>query len=446
MEIRCAELVALLKCTTDSIYFTRYIDGKGVFEIVSEAKARHYGLNFWDMVGKNDFDFLPEEEALKAAKDDHWVMENDKPIEDRIEELPHGIKSVSKYPWKNEQGEIIGVIGVSRDITKRVRIERQILDMLSIATHDMRDPLSSIGATVKLMIRGIYGTIDESVKKTLLDVHQRILGLENILRNYLSKSSLLNADIPEKEKFDLRQDIIDPILDELSPEIAAKGVLIDNRLGSIPGNRIMVNAHGNWLRIIYRNLINNAIKHGKGRIAFGVEEKDDHYRLNIFNNGPGVPLGEREKIFEKLHSKGSTGIGLFIVRNLIRKHGGDIWYEEAGESNPNFVFTLPKYKEEKMEKIVVEQKKEIHLAIWAYMLQMKGKKKLKEKDILKKISEDTGLEKNEIKGNLRGMIDKGVLMYSYGGGASSVEIPSEEYLKEKGLTEVLTPDDTDYTV
>lgn len=76
---------------------------------------------------------------------------------------------------------------------------------------------------------------------------------------------------------------------------------------------------------------------------------------------------------------------------------------------------------------------EIQEKIFAYMQQMKGKKKLKEKDVIKKIVEDTSEDKDTVKKALRAMIDVGRLMYSYGGGASSVEIPSEEYLKEKGL-------------
>lgn len=72
--------------------------------------------------------------------------------------------------------------------------------------------------------------------------------------------------------------------------------------------------------------------------------------------------------------------------------------------------------------------------IYAYMEKMKGKKKLKEKDIIKKIMADhEELDKNTVKTALREMINVGKVMYSYGGGASSVEIPSEEYLKEKGL-------------
>lgn len=71
--------------------------------------------------------------------------------------------------------------------------------------------------------------------------------------------------------------------------------------------------------------------------------------------------------------------------------------------------------------------------IFEFMQKMKGKKKLKEKDVLKAVSEETGEDKEVVKKALREMIDVGRLMYSYGGGASSVEIPSEEYLREKGL-------------
>lgn len=79
------------------------------------------------------------------------------------------------------------------------------------------------------------------------------------------------------------------------------------------------------------------------------------------------------------------------------------------------------------------EKDELKEKIFAFVQAAKGKKKLKEKDIIKGVSADTGADKDEVKKAMREMIDIGKLMYSYGGGASSVEIPSEEYLKEKGL-------------
>jgi len=76
---------------------------------------------------------------------------------------------------------------------------------------------------------------------------------------------------------------------------------------------------------------------------------------------------------------------------------------------------------------------ELQEKIFAFVQAAKGKKKLKEKDIIKGVSEAESLPGDEVKKAMRAMIDVGRLMYSYGGGASSVEIPSEEYLREKGL-------------
>ncbi|MEW6713524.1 MAG: hypothetical protein AB1306_00330 [Nitrospirota bacterium] len=79
------------------------------------------------------------------------------------------------------------------------------------------------------------------------------------------------------------------------------------------------------------------------------------------------------------------------------------------------------------------EEREIQKQIYDFSIKMKGKKKLKEKDIIKEVSASSGEDKEVVKAAMRALINDGLLMYSYGGGASSVEIPSDEYLKEKGL-------------
>lgn len=347
LKERCPEMMALLRHTEDSIFF-KDMDGRFVF--VSEAKAGRAGVGWEEMIGKTDFDFLPEEEAQHCREDEIFIMETGESIIDKEESLTRsdGNKSwvsVSKFPWKDIDGEIIGVVGISRDISERKKLEKHILQMLSIATHDMRGSIVSISATIKLLSRGSYGKISGSVKQTLLDVFNRMNNLERIVGEYLAKSSLMNSDkIGKKEMLDLRQDIIDPILSDFSQEIGEKNISIDNELGGIPGNRILVKANKNWLSIVYRNLISNAIKHSclGCTIAFGFEEPDDHYRLNVYNSGPPVDPLKIEKIFEMFESESSTGLGLPIGREIMRKHGGDLWYEETSDGHPNFIFTLPK--------------------------------------------------------------------------------------------------------
>ena len=153
-----------------------------------------------------------------------------------------------------------------------------------------------------------------------------------------------SREIGRKETLDLREDIIDPILGEFSQEIERGEIQIDNRLGGIPGNKILVSANRNWLGIVYRNLLSNAIRYTPkgGTIAYGFEDKGDMYRLNVFNNGRSIPEDKRKSIFEMFESELSSGIGLPVIRELVRRHGGDLWCEESPDGHPNFVFTLPK--------------------------------------------------------------------------------------------------------
>ena len=87
-------------------------------------------------------------------------------------------------------------------------------------------------------------------------------------------------------------------------------------------------------------------------VFFGCEDHGRHYRLNAYNSGETVPEEHRDKLFTKFGRIGSadgnatagTGLGLYRVREIIRRHGGDIWYE-ASQTGSNFVFTMPKTKQ-----------------------------------------------------------------------------------------------------
>jgi PAS domain S-box-containing protein len=336
---------ALMQSVPDFVYFK---DVHGRFVSVSNTCALYLNTSINAMIGKTDYDFFPKEQAEEIFIEDKRIMESKEPIKDKIEKRmsPNGKEawiSVSKAPWENDRGEIVGIIGVCREVTERIEREKHVLDMVSIATHDMRGPLISIGSMVKLIIRGAFGSIDESVKVTLFDISARITRLEKLVGEYLCKSSLMNVKMPEKEYLDLRQDIIDPILDEFLSEIEDNKISIDNRLGAIPGNKVIIKAKAQWIKIVYRNLMRNAIKYSpSGQIAFGFEDKGDHYRLNVYNSGPPVPPEKRAEIFEKFESKDSTGLGLAISRDLIVKHGGNMWYEDTWDNHPNFIFTIPK--------------------------------------------------------------------------------------------------------
>jgi signal transduction histidine kinase len=236
---------------------------------------------------------------------------------------------------------------------ERLRLLNQdILQLLMLMSHDLRGPLVALAATLKLLLRGSYGNMDESVRNTVQDLQGRVIRLLGVAEDFLGKAHSLEGSLrPEREVLDLRQDIIDPLLGELAAEIEARAIVIDNRLGAIPAGTIPVSANRIWLKTVFRNLFTNAIKYGgkSCRIAFGFEDHGAYYRLNVYNSGPPVPREDRDKLFTKFfrgevngkESQDGVGLALYLIKEIIRRHGGDIWYE-ARHNGSDFIFTIAK--------------------------------------------------------------------------------------------------------
>ncbi len=230
-------------------------------------------------------------------------------------------------------------------------LNEDILNMLMIMSHDIRGPLVSIAATLKLLLRGSFGRVDESVWNTVQELLGRVRHLIGIAEDCLGRANSLEVTLRSgRSSIDLRQDIIDPVLEEVSNDIELSGITIDNRLGAIPAGCILISMKMMWLKAVFRNLFKNAIKYGgKGcTIAFGFEDHGAFYRLNVYNSGDPIPEAYRDRLFTKFsqidcgaEKKEGFGMGLYLIREIVRKHGGDIWYEPKPDGS-DFILILAK--------------------------------------------------------------------------------------------------------
>ncbi len=186
--------------------------------------------------------------------------------------------------------------------------------------------------------------------ETLKELFSKTNGLIGMTDEYLGKTFSMNDDRPANPgAVDLMQDIIKPVLEELSAELKGHPLLIDN---SFTRNRISVKGGWVWLKTVLRNLLKNAIKHGEKEctISLGFEDRGSSYHLNVYNSGKPIPEEYRDKLFSEFmqvrsggddhrHPEG-MGLGLYLIKKIIQKEGGDIWYE-AKKNGSNFVFTFP---------------------------------------------------------------------------------------------------------
>ncbi|MFZ3105805.1 MAG: GGDEF domain-containing protein, partial [Candidatus Hydromicrobium sp.] len=121
-------LQALIDNIPDNIYIK---DSKNRFVMLNKTMADFLGKEAKDFIGKTDFDFFPKEKSIEYSKDENLVMKNGKPIIDKMEKVIESGKefwfSTSKIPWYDRNGNIIGTMGISRDVTKRKKFEESLL-------------------------------------------------------------------------------------------------------------------------------------------------------------------------------------------------------------------------------------------------------------------------------------------------------------------------------
>ena len=232
-------------------------------------------------------------------------------------------------------------------------LNEKILNMVKAMSHDVRGSLLSVSATLKLLSRGYYGKMDEAVVQRIKELFSKTSGLIGITEEYLSRSFSVNGELEtEAESLDLMKDILIPVLKELSPELKGHHLLIDHRLHAMSNKLIPIRTNRIWLKMVFRNLLKNAIRYGdkEGMIALGFEDQGSSYQLNVYNSGKPIPEEYQKKLFTKFMGNGNggngnevvggTGLGLYLVKKVIKKLGGEIWYE-AKENGSNFAFTLP---------------------------------------------------------------------------------------------------------
>ena len=278
-------------------------------------------------------------DAIRSSADDYLFRPFGLPeLEMRVS---HCIETLEALQGDDEPTE--------RDL----HLNEKILNTIKAMSHDVRGSLLSISATLKLLSRGHYGKMNEAVGNRIKELFSKTSGLIGITEEYLGRGLSIDDDFDtEFESLDLMKEILIPVLKEISRELRGHRLLIDHRLHAMSNKPICVRTNRIWLKMVFRNLLKNAIKYGdkEGVIAIGFEDQGSCYRLNVYNSGKPVPETYRKKLFTKFMGNGKRenrgeetdgmGLGLYFIQKVIQKLGGKIWYE-AKENGSNFLFTLP---------------------------------------------------------------------------------------------------------
>jgi len=225
---------------------------------------------------------------------------------------------------------------------------RNYIEMLGFVTHELKNPLTSAIMGLYTVKDGYLGELNPAQKKSLETVARSLDYFQDMVRNYLDLSRLEQGELKvTKRRLELRKAVVEPALESLERQLQERRMALDNRISPA----LIVNADPTLIRIVYDDLLSNAVKYGRegGTILLEAEESDDGVTLNVRNDGEGIPAEKKSQLFQRFSrldtpsatGKKGTGLGLYICKEIVEKHGGKIWADSKSGEWVKFSFTLP---------------------------------------------------------------------------------------------------------
>jgi signal transduction histidine kinase len=225
--------------------------------------------------------------------------------------------------------------------------------MLGFVSHELKNTLGVIYTSARALDKGMIGTLNESQAALVRNISRSIGAAVMMTRNYLDMARIEQGELSvDIKKIDLVKEVVFPVLEELKSPISENKVTIENALPA----SVTVAADPVLLQIVYRNLLENAIKYGglERIIRLGFKNLETQFQFEVWNQGAGLKPEEISRLFgkfvrmnHKITASRSSGLGLFITREIINKHGGSIRAESCPGEWINFIFTLPNCERER---------------------------------------------------------------------------------------------------
>ena len=250
-------------------------------------------------------------------------------------------------PLRNADGEITGVLSMVNDVTRRTQAEEleQIKDeMISAVSHEMRTPLTAMLGYTEYMLEN--ETEQDRQNEFIRIIHNETERLSDLIGNFLDLQRFRSSqDFLECSDFSLHSLIEETVI--LFAGMSQKHRLVMECPPGLP----KVSGDAGLLHQMLNNLVSNAVKYSPegGEIHVGGRRDDDGICLSVTDEGVGLAPHLLEKVFDKFYrvsssdrkTAGGTGLGLALVREIVKAHGGRVWAESTPGRGSTFHVFLP---------------------------------------------------------------------------------------------------------
>ena len=231
------------------------------------------------------------------------------------------------------------------DITERKEIERRKDDFLSIASHELKTPLTTIKGYMQILQRNIPKEATEKFRATFDKVSLYVERLNSLIAELLDVSRIQTGNIELHEaSFDFDK-MVKEVIEGIQASAHHHQIILQGETHST------IIADETHIIQVLNNLLSNAIKYGpeSSRIEVNISNVSEFVKVSIRDYGVGMSVEDKKKVFERFF-RGSEiqkrfpglGIGLYVCDQIIKNHKGTLWVESEKGKGSTFSFTLPK--------------------------------------------------------------------------------------------------------
>jgi two-component system, NtrC family, sensor histidine kinase KinB len=248
-------------------------------------------------------------------------------------------------PVYETRGVIVGATVVLQDVTRLRRFEELKNDVVATIAHEFRTPLTSLRMAIHLCTEQAAGPLTEKQSELLYAAREDCDRLQAMVDDLLDLSRIESGRVEIYPLPTRVSELIDSAIEQCKAEANAKGL----HLGAGPAvPDASVLADHERIAHVFSNLIGNALNHTPhdGSVTLGATVNNGTVRFTVTDSGTGIPKEYHERIFEKFFQvpdggpKG-TGLGLYIAKEIVNGHSGDIGVESVPGKGSTFWFTLP---------------------------------------------------------------------------------------------------------
>lgn len=324
--------------------------------LCNPAAARILGLSQDEVVGQ------PVEAVVRLFREDGDVLETG-PVSEafagKAGRLPPKLVLVrrdgrrvpvagSVAPYPDERGEVAGVVLAFQDVTFEREIDRQKSEFISIASHQLRTPLSAIRWYIELLLAGDAGRLAPKQREFLNDMLASTVRMGKLVHDLLNVSRLEAGKLKlEPKRTDLRA-LVEDVVKAALPLMRAKRLRLEVDL---PDDLPPAWIDSGMTRQALENVVGNAVKYTLegGTVAVKARATGPEIVVEVADSGLGIPRHQAHRVFDKFFRGDNvvaretvgTGLGLYLAKAIMDLSGGRIWFESAEGKGTRFFFAFP---------------------------------------------------------------------------------------------------------